>query len=112
MTDLGLDGKLIYQGQPGVTETTLATVATGTKWTLLFIELCNVTTNTATISLSHVKEGESGGDTNRFFDLILDANTTIPYECWKPMATGHFLSAIQGTTGAITVSAYGTEVTL
>lgn len=112
MTDLGVDGKLLYQGQPDVTETTLVTVTEGKKWTLLFIELCNVTTSSATIALSHVESGESGGNTNRFLDLTLEAKTTLPYECWKPMATGHFLSAIQGTTGAITVSAYGTEVTI
>lgn len=114
MADLLTDGKRIYQGQPGTGEATLGSaVGAGKKQTILAIHFCNTTSSDATVSLSVVPSGSSAGAPNRIYDEItVRANSTLNLSEYIPMVAGDFISGLQGTAGAITVSVWGTEVSI
>lgn len=101
----------LYQGQPGTTEETIYTVGTGnthTKVKAFEVVLANVATSDATISLSKVKSGIVAGNANRIIpNVTIGANSTAIITFNQAMVTGDFLSAIQGTASAITVTISG-----
>lgn len=98
----------LYQGQPGTTATLLYTVPASTDIKVTEILLCNTTGSAATFSLSAVASGGTAGDTNRLMaGLSLAANETVIFELATYLTTGGFLSALQGTSGAITVTVSG-----
>jgi len=111
VADLLTNAKKIYQGQPGITEGTLATVGAGKKWTILEIVIANVSVAAATFSLSIVPSGGSAGDANRIYKTVsVEANTTYPIPHFVVMAEGDFISGLQGTANGITLTINGCEV--
>ncbi|HHV79101.1 MAG TPA: hypothetical protein GXX40_05745 [Firmicutes bacterium] len=101
----------LYQGQPGTTETTVYTVPTGKTVILKQIVLANVTTLPAKVSVSLVPSGGTAGDGNRLCkDLSVPANSIVTIDLSQVMTAGDFLSAVQGTSGAITVTISGVVI--
>lgn len=104
--------KKMYVGQPGTTNTTLYTVPANTQGIIKYIKICNTTTNDATITLSLVPSGGSAGSTNRLINAdTLRANETKAIDTGEVLNAGDFISALQGTSGAITLHISGIEVT-
>lgn len=103
--------KKLYVGQPGSTATTLYTAPASTSTILKNILLCNTTSTDATITISFVPSGGSAGTTNRVFSAYtVKANDTVAVDMSSILSTGDFVSALQGTSGAITAYISGVEV--
>lgn len=98
-----------YQGQPATSETTLATVETATDWVITDIVLCNTTGTAENISLSVVPDGNTADAANRILDgYEVSANDTVKLTGGGTVLhSGDFLSALQSTSGAITVTISG-----
>ena len=91
--------KRLYTGQPGTTATTLYT-ASGS------------TTTSATLTICIVPSGGSQAASNQIVSALpLAGNATITFENIGMLNTGDFISALQGTTSAISLHIYGVEVT-
>lgn len=104
--------KKLYTGQPGTTATTLYTAPASTYTLVKNIILCNTTTSDAKVSVSFVPSGGSAGVTNRIMsDLNVKANDTVAMDLSGFLATGDFISAVQVTSGAVTLHVTGVEVT-
>jgi len=111
LADLLTNRKKIYQGQPGDTEGTLATVPSGKAWVVLEITVANVTSSAATFNLSIVPSGGSAGDANRIYKSIsVGANSTLILPHYIVMEVGDFISGLQGTSTALTLTISGCEV--
>lgn len=104
--------KRLYTGQPSITASTLYT-ASGTTTTILkAITATNTTATSATFSLSIVPSGGSQSASNRIISsLPLAGSATITFENIGMLNNGDFISALQGTTNAISLHVYGVEVT-
>lgn len=103
--------KRLYQGQPGTAETTLYTVPASVSTIIKEIILCNTTSTAATISISAVPSGGTAGVANRIiagFSVAANDTKTVPLS--TVLNTGDFLSALQGTASAITVTTSGVEM--
>ena len=96
--------KKLYQGQPAALEEVLYTVpTTALSVELVEIVITNTTVEPATISLSVVS--------NRLFENMPIADT-IPVVLGFniPMAPGDFISCVQGTANALTVTISGEDI--
>ena len=97
-----------YAGQPGTTETTLYTVPASTNAKVTEVILTNTQSSPAVISLSAVPSGGTAGVTNRLLvNLSVSANSIVILDMSVFLDTGDFLSAIQATSGAITLTISG-----
>lgn len=98
----------LYQGQPGTGATTLYTVPASTDAKITEILLCNTTGSAATITISVVPTGGSASAANRILSAMqLVPNETVVFTVDTYLTTGTFLSALQGTASAITVTISG-----
>jgi hypothetical protein len=103
--------KKLYTGQPGTTATTLYTAPASTTTIIKNIIICNTTATDATLTLSLVPSGGSAGTTNRIMSaLVIKANDTVAMDLSGLLSTGDFISALQGTSAALTVHISGVEV--
>lgn len=103
--------KKLYTGQPGTTATTLYTAPASTTTLIKNIILCNTTSSDANITISLVPSGGSAGTTNRIMSaLTVKATDTVSMDLSGILATGDFISALQGTSSAITLHITGIEV--
>lgn len=103
--------KKFYIGQPGTTATTLYTSPASTKAIIKYIKICNTTANDATITISIVPSGGSASASNRIFSTFtIKPYDTVPLDTGDVLETGDFISALQGTSGAITIMISGVEV--
>jgi hypothetical protein len=101
----------LYIGQPATTATTLYTAPASTKTIIKNIVICNTTSTAATLTVSLVPSGGSAGVTNRIMSTLnINANDTVSMDLSGVLATGDFISALQGTSGALTVNISGVEV--
>lgn len=105
--------KMMYSGQPGTTATTLYTVPASTTAIVKKINICNTTASDATITISFVASGGTASASNRITNnLVISANSTVPIDQMSDViANGGFISAVQGTSSAITLYISGIEVT-
>jgi hypothetical protein len=98
----------LYEGQPTTSEATLATCPASTTWRADSVVLCNTTSTAATISLSRVPSGGTAGATNRFMSAFsVPANDTVTVDVKQYLNAGDFLSGLQGTSAAVTVTING-----
>ena len=104
--------KRLYMGQPAFTGTTLYT-ASGTTTTILkAITITNTTSTSATFTINTVPSGSSATFSNQIVSALpLSGNATVTFENIGMLNNGDFLYATQGTTGSISIHAYGVEVT-
>lgn len=103
--------KHFYTGQPGTTATTLTTAGAGKQQIIKSISICNTTSSSATLTLSRVASGGSASASNRIFSEInVLPKETKSFDTSTVLETGDFLSALQGTASAITLSISGVEV--
>lgn len=103
-----LQNTRLYQGRPGTAETTVYTVPTGKKLHKFEVVMANTTTAEATISLSLVPSGGAAGAENRIIPASkVPANSVATIKFNQYMEAGEFLSALQGTAGAITLTISG-----
>lgn len=103
-----INRKNIYQGQPGTSVATAYTVPASTDVKVTSLVLCNTTTTAATVTVSVVPSGGTAGVTNQIVSaLSVSANSTIVIETSIYMTTGDFIAALQGTSGAVTVTISG-----
>jgi hypothetical protein len=104
--------KEFYIGQPGTTATTLFTVPVSTTYIVKCINICNTTSSAATITVNKVASGGSASAANRMLSsLNINANDTVMIDniSWT-MTAGQFISALQGTSSALTIYFSGLEV--
>lgn len=98
----------LYQGQPGTSEQTLYTVPASTDAKVAEVVIANTTAGAATVSLSAVASGGTAGVTNRLLhNLSVAANSITVVDLSTYLTTGGFLSAAQGTAGAVTLTISG-----
>lgn len=98
----------LYQGQPGTAAATVYTVPASTDAKITSIVLANTTGTTATVTLSVVPSGQSAGAANRVLAALAVApNDTVTVDSPVHMTTGDFLSVLQGTANAVTVTVNG-----
>lgn len=98
----------LYAGQPATSEGTLYTVPASTNAKVTEIVIANTSSATATVSISAVPSGGSAGAGNRLFaNLSVDANSVVVMDMSVFLDTGDFLSAVQATSGAITLTISG-----
>lgn len=103
--------KKLYVGQPGTTAGTLYTAPASTTTILKNILMNNVTSTDATVTINLVPSGSSAATTNRIFTAYtVKANDTVAVDVSTVMSTGDFISALQGTSAAITIYISGVEV--
>ena len=103
--------KKLYTGQPGTTATTLYTAPSSTTSLIKNIIICNTTSAAATVTLSLVPSGGSAAVTNRIMSALnISANDTVAMDLSGVLSTGDFISALQGTSGALTLHITGVEV--
>jgi len=104
--------KRLYTGQPAFTAGTLYTASGSTTTILKSITVTNTTATSATFSLSIVPSGESQSASNQIISALpVNGNVTMTFENVGMLNTGDFISALQGTTNAISLHIYGVEVT-
>lgn len=98
----------LYQGQPTTSEATLYTVAALTNVKLQSIIVCNTTATAATLSLSVVTAAGTAGVTNRILAAFsVAANDTVTIDVPVEMGAADFLSGLQGTASALTLTISG-----
>ena len=98
----------LYSGQPGTSEATLYTVAASTNAKVTEVVITNTSSAAATVSLSAVPSGGSAGAANRLLSgLSVDANSVVIMDMSVFLDTSDFLSAVQTTSGAITLTISG-----
>lgn len=103
--------KKLYTGQPGTTATTLYTAPASTTTIIKNIIICNTTTSAATLTLNLVASGGSAATSNRIMSALnVNANDTVAMDLSGILATGDFISALQGTSSALTLHVSGVEV--
>lgn len=103
--------KKLYTGQPGTTATTLYTAPASTTTIIKNILVCNTTSSAATLTLSLVASGGSAAASNRILSAYnVSANDTVAIDLSGVLATGDFISALQGTSTALTCHITGVEV--
>lgn len=103
--------KKLYTGQPGTSATTLYTAPASTTTIVKNIIVCNTTSSAATLTLSLVASGGSAGATNRIMSALeVTGNNTVAFDLSGVLATGDFISALQGTSSALTLHITGVEV--
>lgn len=109
---MAIASKKMYWGAPPLAvETTLYTVPGSATAEVKEIWLCNVTANTATVSLSIVNSGAAAVASNRIMQAkSVPANEIIIIACTEHMDPGDFISGLQATAGAINVRISGIEV--
>lgn len=92
--------------------TTLYTVPASTTAIVKTIIMTNTTASDATISVWHVPNGGSYGDSNALVDtLTIPANDFTQISTYVVMDTaGDTLQAEAGTASAITISVYGATI--
>lgn len=99
----------MYEGQPGTTDTLLYT-APATGATVLSIHVANTTGSAATITLG-LRAGAALGVTNYFLPTIsVPANDTYDWSGVQPLGGLETIRALQGTSGALTVTIGGVEL--
>lgn len=104
--------KKLYTGQPGTSATTLYTAPASTTTIIKNIIICNTTASAASLTLSLVPSGSAAGTTNRIMSaLSINANDTVAMDLSGVLATGDFISGLQGTSSALTIHIAGVEVT-
>lgn len=108
--------KVLYQGQPGISNTTLYTVPSSKKTTITAIHACNVNSDTKHISFHVVKSGDSIADDVCIAKMQKVAGTnnsdgggTWTWETPIPLVVDDVLSAICETASTITVTIIGFE---
>lgn len=83
----------------------------GTKVILKQVLLANTAAAAATVSISLVPSGGTAGAANRIVPTVsVAANSVAAIDMSQVMEAGDFLSAVQGTLGAITVTISGVVV--
>lgn len=102
--------QLAQNAQASTTETTIYTVPASTTTIVKQIAVCNTTGVAANYSISIVPSGGTAGATNRIMAVqAIAANSTVYLDLTQVMATGGFISILQGTASSITVTASGVE---
>lgn len=103
-----MDNVRLYQGQPATTEETLYTVPTGNTLLKFQVTIANTTTTDATLDLSLVASGGTAGVTNRIAKGINIAGSSVANLTFNQvLEAGDFLSGLQGTASALTVTISG-----
>lgn len=101
----------LYIGQPSTSQTTLYTVPSTTSLIVKQITICNTSTSSASISLNVVPFGGSASSANLVVsNYSVQANATQSLNLSQVLSTGDVISALQGTSGAITLIISGVTI--
>lgn len=102
--------QLAQAATASTSETTIYTVPGATTTIVKQIIVANTTGSAANYSLSLVPSGGSAGASNRIIPTTsFPANSTTIFDLTQVMDTGDFISHLQGTSAAITVTISGVE---
>ena len=103
--------KKLYTGQPGTSASTIYTAPASTTTIIKNILICNTTTSAATVTLNLVASAGSAAASNRILSTYnVNASDTVAIDLSGVLATGDFISAVQGTSSALTLHITGVEV--
>lgn len=95
--------KQAYSGQPGTTDTLLATVPGAKSWIVKQIAVANTTGTAATITLG-LNSGATLAAANHLLTAVsIPANSTTILDLTQVLDTGQTIRALQGTGSALTV---------
>jgi len=100
--------KLLYEGQPGTGDTLLYT-APATPTAVRNIHVCNTTGSAATITLGLNAGGALGAANHWLSAFSIAAFGTYDWSGLATISAAGTIRALQGTAGALTVTASGVE---
>lgn len=108
----------LYQGQPGTTENSLTlrpfgttSVPQNTKVIVKQIIMANTSTSAASVSVSFVRSGDAASNANRIVpNVTIDGNSMLVLDLHQVLEAGDFISAMQSTANAITLTISGVVV--
>jgi len=104
--------KVLYRGLIGTVEETVYTVPAATTTIITGMVVCNNTALAATLTLSVVPDEGAADLPNRIMNTEeIDGRESTSLKYTLPMQTGDFISGLQGTENALTVTIYGVEIT-
>lgn len=95
--------KQAYSGQPGTTDTLLATVPAAKSWIVKQVTIANTTASAATIRLSFPAGASLTAAQALLWDVPIPANSTTVVDLTQVLATGETIRALQGTASALAV---------
>jgi ATP-dependent protease ClpP protease subunit len=101
----------LYIGQPRTSNTTLYTVPSGKKAIIKQILLSNTSASDVTVTIYLVPSGGTAGANNMIVPgITVNAKTVVTIDMAQVMNAGDFLVGVQNTSGAVTVTISGVEV--
>lgn len=101
----------LYQGQPGTSGATIYTVPAGKSVIIKQVLIVNTTGSNATATLNSVPSSGTASASNRIISsLDIAANSVLTLDLSQVMTSGDFLSALQGTASALTLTISGVEI--
>lgn len=95
--------KAVYTGQPGTTDTLLATVPAAKSWIVKQITVTNTTGTAATITLGMPAAAALAAANHMLTAVSVPANSVTVVDLSQVLATGETIRALQGTATALTV---------
>ena len=102
---------IIYEGQPGTTDTLLYTNNTSFRTVVKNVHVCNTTGLAATITLGLNSGGTLGTTTHFYSAFSVGANSIDDRNTWSVINISGTIRALQGTASALTVTISGVETT-
>jgi len=103
--------KVLYRGRINTAEQTVYTVPVNKIAIITGITLCNNGVDMSTLTLSVVPNGDVASLDNRIMNMEeFDFKSSISLKYNIPMQSGDFISGLQGTENAITITISGVEI--
>lgn len=104
--------RTFYEGTPGTSSGTLATVPAGEEWLLDYVEVNNTTGTAATLTLNHVPAGGSVATGNQLLSAVSVAANAVASPLGSVPAAitlkpGDTIRGLQGTASALNVRITG-----
>lgn len=98
-----------YSGQPGTTDTLLATVTALKSWIVKQITVTNTTASAATITIGFPSAAALAAANHFLSAVSIPANSTTVVDLSQVLAAGETIRALQGTASALVVKISGVE---
>jgi len=101
--------KLIYEGQPGTTDTLLYTAPAGGPTIVRGIHVANTTGTAATLTLGLNAAAALAAANHLYSAISIPPNGSLDLSCFHVVSASGTIRALQGTGSALTVTISGVE---
>lgn len=98
-----------YSGQPGTTDTLLATVTTGKSWIVKQVILTNTDAAAKRVTIGFPASTALAAANHVVSDVTLNGKGLVILDMSVPLAAGETIHGLQETATAITVNIVGVE---